>query len=276
MESNKKMIYIYISMIVIFVILMVFLIIFIWMPKKTNSNMHSYADNVTDFKERTVKLYSDEIVKLFYPRNIEKLYNKLDDDFKEKYNITKDNLADYLKSEDMYNTNVVLDEYYVGSTDETYIYILKMSFYGLQKTVTVYETKPHEYTISLDQDDEIESKNLATSLSKSVDNIDFEFNITSRTEKSIKYSIKITNNNDFDVEFNITNSSNILLIMSDGGQVKPTNSFITSDSSVLKKDSSFTNEFNFNVTVENQGLIAGMLFENVKYNGETRNIQVLF
>lgn len=256
------------------VLIVFFAIYYIWGYKeKDMKNKYTYSG----YEEELMQSYSNSVMNYLKTSNFRKLINKIDDSFFEEVGIIKENqdeLKQYLLKRRVICDKPVYTGYTVYPNDTTGTYVYKLNFRsnGFERFVYVIETKPYEYTLSFAENTipgvTSEGKNVV------VDNIFFDVAKIENTEDHIKYKVKITNKNEYPIEFDFSNVSNTVLLLNDNTSVPIAASVLDTSGYVINSNSYYTTEFFFNIDTSNQSKITGMRFLNVKVNGENKKITI--
>ena len=241
-----------------------------------NNTSFSYTV-ANDYKERGYKVFAAELKSLLFSNNSDYLYEKMDKTFLDSNSLTKDNFKNYLTVNRLVGNevNLIKYSYYEGDSYCTYriTYTVKTTTGTKTSVVNVLESKPYEYTISFDKTTIPADKN--SYVSSEVEGIKFEVSLVQTAENFVKYNVKVTNLYNESVKFDFSSLSNVQLLLQDGSKVNQASVVISGDSEVeVNKESYITNEFSFNINLENQNKIKSIIFENVSINEQNKKIEI--
>lgn len=285
MKREKIVIYTTIIIIICVIFMLVSLFV-IWSPKKVQKKesfdgrkkVYSYIEN-ENFQDKTFNLYKSEVKRLLMPVNVGQLFEILDEEYKEKNNLTKDNLKSFLDEKNILSNNIVFDTYTFIEKGDICIYRVEYNIYNNRNekisnaVVNIIEEKPFSYTLSFDSDN---ISLLENNITRTINNIEFNIRNIENKNNSVKYEIKFTNNNDEDINIDFDDINNIVLVLANGKQIKMAAAVISSDEEILTKGSSLKKEAFFNASLIEQGVIKGIKFNKVTIGDKVTSIQVDF
>ena len=288
MDTNKKTFNFTLLFIIAYAVLAVLVIIYIWWPKGNSSivsnSKFTYED--IDEKEKAIELYRIKIMSLLTEKDLEMLYQKLDEDYKSEKNITEKNYKAFLEDSGFISNNgISIGECTVNiQKEDVYVYRFNYTCNNNSRYVNVIETKPYEYTLSFEQDSipivnntytETNEGTISSSTKTSIiDNIKYEATKTTLRENGITYTLKITNNSDKNVEYNFDNITNVTAIMSDGKRVNMGGTVISADEDILTPGSSLEKELFFAVSSQDQDKIKTIRLQQVKIGDESKTVSI--
>lgn len=249
--------------------------------KIADINTYTQTDNVADEIQKT---YLQEIEELLNVENIDSLYLKTNKKFLEKNNLNEDNFKEYiLKNE--YVGRFPTSTSFTSSVQRNGSYIYRFRCYRDDRTkfyVNLIETQPFEYTVDFSQD------TIPTQDSGEYtyynNEYELEFNVIEleRTEDTIAYQLKVTNNSDKEIEFYLNNISDMSLKISTEsgnnieGYVKQISSVLSSRKYILNKDSYFVKKMYFALDMQYHSKVEGMIFYNVRIEDINKNLEITF
>ena len=288
MDTNKKTFNFTLLFIIAYAVLAVLVIIYIWWPKGNSSivsnSKFTYED--VDEKEKAIELYRIKIMSLLTEKDLDQLYEKLDDDYKAEKNINEKNYQAFLEDSGFISNNgISVGECTVNiQKADVYVYRFNYTCNNVLKYVNVIETKPYEYTLSFEQDKipivnntytETNEGTISSSTKTSIiDNIKYEVTKTTLRENGITYTLKITNNSDKNVEYNFDNITNVTAIMSDGKRANMGGTVISADEDILTPGSSLEKELFFAVSSQDQDKIKTIRLQQVKIGDESKTVSI--
>lgn len=229
----------------------------------------------TEFNKEIKSTYMNDIENLLVSKDVDEIFSITNDNFLTKYNLTKENFENYLYDKNIIGKKITMLGVSTGKQENNIcVYRVKYIVDYKIRYVNLIETNSYEYTLDFEQ----EIIPTVTEHKYTVINSNIEFIVeeTERLEKGIRYRLKITNNNDYAVEFNINSISGLALTMIDGGLVKQTDTALTSTSGKITKNSSISKDLYFPINMQYHSDITGMLFYNVKLDKYTTNVQIDF
>lgn len=288
MDTNKKTFNFTLLFIIAYAVLAVLVIIYIWWPKGNSSivsnSKFTYED--VDEKEKAIELYRIKIMSLLTEKDLDQLYEKLDDDYKAEKNINEKNYQAFLEDSGFIsNKGISIGECTVNiQKEDVYVYRFNYTCNNNSRFVNVIETKPYEYTLSFEQDKipivnntytETNEGTISSSTKTSIiDNIKYEVTKTTLRENGITYTLKITNNSDKNVEYNFDNITNVTAIMSDGKRANMGGTVISADEDILTPGSSLEKELFFAVSSQDQDKIKTIRLQQVKIGDESKTVSI--
>ena len=288
MDNNKKTINFTLLFIIAYAVLAVLVIIYIWWPKGNSSivsnSKFTYED--VDEKEKAIELYKTKIIPLLAEKDLNQLYQKLNEEYKSEKNITEKNYQAFLEESGFISNNgISVGECTVNiQKADVYVYRFNYTCNNISKYVNVIETKPYEYTLSFEQNSipivnntytETNEGTISSSTKTTIiDNIKYEVTKTILRENGITYTLKITNNSDKNVEYNFDNITNVTAIMSDGKRANMGGTVISADEDILTPGSSLEKELFFAISSQDQNKIKTIRLQQVKIGDERKTVSI--
>ena len=288
MDTNKKTFNFTLLFIIAYAVLAVLVIIYIWWPKGNSSivsnSKFTYED--IDEKEKAIDIYKTKIIPLLAEKDLNQLYQKLNEEYKSEKNITEKNYQAFLEESGFISNNgISVGECTVNiQKADVYVYRFNYTCNNVLKYVNVIETKPYEYTLSFEQDKipivnntytETNEGTISSSTKTSIiDNIKYEVTKTTLRENGITYTLKITNNSDKNVEYNFDNITNVTAIMSDGKRANMGGTVISADEDILTPGSSLEKELFFAISSQDQNKIKTIRLQQVKIGDESKTVSI--
>lgn len=279
-NKNDKLFLIMVFFIVAVVISLIVSLFFIWRGKDDDGGLTSYS--YSGFEEKIVTMYQKQVQILLKQSNVKLLAEKLDEEFLSDNNLSRDNLDGlkiYLTSKGLLSKNrASITNYTTSTNSDTGVVVYRFKYYnsnGYTRYVNLIETQPYVYTLSFDE------VNTSTSAKRSVidssNKIRFELSLQESTTTSLKYNLKITNENDETVKFDFNNVSSVELLLNDGKTEKLSSVIASSEEDFeLTKNSYLNQELFFNINLEEQGNIKSIIFYNVLIGETNKNIKIDF
>ena len=288
MDTNKKTFNFTLLFIIAYAVLAVLVIIYIWWPKGNSSivsnSKFTYED--IDEKEKAIDIYKTKIIPLLAEKDLNQLYQKLNEEYKSEKNITEKNYQAFLEESGFISNNgISVGECTVNiQKADVYVYRFNYTCNNVSKYVNVIETKPYEYTLSFEQNSipivnntytETNEGTISSSTKTTIiDNIKYEVTKTILRENGITYTLKITNNSDKNVEYNFDNITNVTAIMSDGKRANMGGTVISADEDILTPGSSLEKELFFAVSSQDQDKIKTIRLQQVKIGDESKTVSI--
>ncbi|MFR3155985.1 MAG: hypothetical protein ACLTON_03425 [Christensenellales bacterium] len=288
MDTNKKTFNFTLLFIIAYAVLAVLVIIYIWWPKGNDSivsnSKFTYED--IDEKEKAIDIYKTKIISLLAEKDLNQLYQKLNEEYKSEKNITEKNYQAFLEESGFISNNgISVGECTVNiQKADVYVYRFNYTCNNVSKYVNVIETKPYEYTLSFEQNSipivnntytETNEGTISSSTKTTIiDNIKYEVTKTILRENGITYTLKITNNSDKNVEYNFDNITNVTAIMSDGKRANMGGTVISADEDILTPGSSLEKELFFAISSQDQNKIKTIRLQQVKIGDEIKTVSI--
>jgi len=288
MDTNKKTFNFTLLFIIAYAVLAVLVIIYIWWPKGNSSivsnSKFTYED--VDEKEKAIELYKTKIIPLLAEKDLNQLYQKLNEEYKSEKNITEKNYQAFLEESGFISNNgISVGECTVNiQKADVYVYRFNYTCNNISKYVNVIETKPYEYTLSFEQNSipivnntytETNEGTISSSTKTTIiDNIKYEVTKTILRENGITYTLKITNNSDKNVEYNFDNITNVTAIMSDGKRANMGGTVISADEDIITPGSSLEKELFFAISSQDQNKIKTIRLQQVKIGDERKTVSI--
>lgn len=288
MDTNKKTFNFTLLFIIAYAVLAVLVIIYIWWPKGNDSivsnSKFTYED--IDEKEKAIDIYKTKIISLLAEKDLNQLYQKLNEEYKSEKNITEKNYQAFLEEAGFISNNgISVGECTVNiQKADVYVYRFNYTCNNVSKYVNVIETKPYEYTLSFEQNSipivnntytETNEGTISSSTKTTIiDNIKYEVTKTILRENGITYTLKITNNSDKNVEYNFDNITNVTAIMSDGERANMGGAVISVDEDILTPGSSLEKELFFAISSQDQNKIKTIRLQQVKIGDERKTVSI--
>lgn len=288
MDTNKKTFNFTLLFIIAYAVLAVLVIIYIWWPKGNDSivsnSKFTYED--IDEKEKAIDIYKTKIIPLLAEKDLNQLYQKLNEEYKSEKNITEKNYQAFLEESGFISNNgISVGECTVNiQKADVYVYRFNYTCNNVSKYVNVIETKPYEYTLSFEQNSipivnntytETNEGTISSSTKTTIiDNIKYEVTKTILRENGITYTLKITNNSDKNVEYNFDNITNVIAIMSDGKRANMGGTVISADEDILTPGSSLEKELFFAISSQDQNKIKTIRLQQVKIGDESKTVSI--
>lgn len=252
-------------------------------PKKKIVDINKY-NSQNNIDEKIQNAYFKEVENLLLSTNIDSLFSKMNKEFLEKYGINESNFKDYvLKNEYVGNFPAVTSMNYSIQRDGSYVYRLNCYRDDRSKYyVNLIENKIFDYTIDFSQDlIPTQDNTLYMDYNKNYD-LEFDIRELERTENSISYELKITNNGEKEIEFFLNNITDMALKIEneDGtkvdGYVKQASSELSSRRYKINKNSYFIKKLYFPLDMRYHSRVKGMIFYDVKIEDISEDISITF
>ncbi len=259
---------------ILFIVLSVFIIIILWVNTIgdiTNKAINQLTE--VDYDNNMKNEYQNILSTLLNTNHIDELYKKLEIEYISKNNINEDNIREFLLKNNLIGNSIYfISSDVIDNINGTKIFRFYYKNYSNYKYVNVIEINPNEYYISFEQENIVDYINFVTS--GVYEGIRYEIAPLETTSNSIKYELKITNENELDanIDFNdvnaiqlVTSSGNISL----GGVIAENNKNIT-------KGSTISRELYYNIDENSISNIIGITIYNVKVGEKSFNLEIYF
>ena len=259
---------------ILFIVLSVFIIIILWVNTIgdiTNKAINQLTE--VDYDNNMKNEYQNILSTLLNTNHIDELYKKLEIEYISKNNINEDNIREFLLKNNLIGNSIYfISSDVIDNINSTKIFRFYYKNYSNYKYVNVIEINPNEYYISFEQENIVDYINFVTS--GVYEGIRYEIAPLETTSNSIKYELKITNENELDanIDFNdvnaiqlVTSSGNISL----GGVIAENNKNIT-------KGSTISRELYYNIDENSISNIIGITIYNVKVGEKSFNLEIYF
>lgn len=259
---------------ILFIVLSVFIIIILWVNTIgdiTNKAINQLTE--VDYDNNMKNEYQNILSTLLNTNHIDELYKKLEIEYISKNNINEDNIREFLLKNNLIGNSIYfISSDVIDNINGTKIFRFYYKNYSNYKYVNVIEINPNEYYISFEQENIVDYINFVTS--GVYEGIRYEIAPLETTSNSIKYELKITNENELDanIDFNdvnaiqlVTSSGNISL----GGVIAENNKNIT-------KGSTISRELYYNIDENSISNIIGITIYNVKVGEKIFNLEIYF
>lgn len=260
------------------IIIAIVFIVFIWtrtgigLVAEYNFDKDNYQDNVA-------KMYKSEIEKLLNGYDDDKLIKLINVNYLEKNNLSKDNkdeIINFLKNNRLMSTTksslAIVDYEVAEGSNNMYIYRFRYRVNGFTKYVNLLEIEPSSYTLSFEQN---EIPNVSkVYVAKIIDNINFEVTTAQTLTSVITYNVKITNNSDYDIQFEFDDISKVRIILDDETGIELAG-VVTApeDEFKLNNGGSYLNqEFSFELPFSKQASVKSIVFYKVQIGSDTKDI----
>lgn len=302
MKKNKtksKILFILCCIIGIVLIGVVIYTISIWNSKKievvsvdkkrtketiSSSGINKYSVYIDSQTNNDVNLsvkdqYFEDVERLTNIKNIDELYSKMNASFLNENNLNRDNFEDYLVQNKLVGElpAVVSMQY---SLQENNVCVYRITYINYMENGKCYryinfiETKPYEYTVDFSQDEIPTVVNHNYTINQS--GLIFEISELYRTSTDIGYKLKVTNNNDYTVQFSFNSINDVELNMQDSGSTKQATTILSSTKYEIPKGSFFVKNLFFPVNMQYHNKILGLTFYNVKLGDIENNLTIHF
>lgn len=273
-DINKKEFNYTVLFIVMFVIASIIVLIIIWWPKSATKNNKIVTYTSINGEEESLKLYLSNLKELLISDNTDKLFEKMNDEFLQKYSLNKENFKEFMDDNQYISKNPILQGSSISKQEgDIYIYRIEyLTFGGLKKYVNVIETQPYEYTLSFEQDNlPIVGGKAATNNSS---NITYTAKISEIKDNSIRYSVEIINNGDKTVKYNFDNADNVYLVLTDNTTIKLGAAVMSSEDDILTPNGIINKEFFFQLGTEYHDKIKYLVIKSIEIDGNSQQVTI--
>lgn len=255
---------------VIYIFVTIAVIIFIWMPKKSDRIKYDVV-NMDEKRQELVTYYYNEISKKFKNGDKISISNSLSEDYLLYIGKTNEQLISQLEKEGFFSTGISVENMTLYEDKGTYVYTTQIeTSSGTNKKINLIEKSPYEYIIAFDNfysynDDE-------NSITK--ENIQFTISSEYRNFEYIKYGIRIENKDNVYCSFDFNNITGVQAVLEDGTKFALSNLVSTEENTKISKNTTINKQFVFEIPVQLQNSIEYIVFNNVKIDTSTVNIKI--
>lgn len=302
-NKNDIILVVIVGLIILVTIVLVISLISIWSSKGKNNQITSYT--YTGYEDKMINLYQNQVRTYLNESYNHLLIEKLDSDFLEKNQLSKENEDEIKQFFDenalLANAQATIIDYTLSINEKTGIFVIRFSYYnkyGEKKYVNLIEKEPYVYTLSFEIEAKSEEKkgeligeaienkeeintNVSTSAREKIKGeykgIQFEITLEEATQRSLKYNAKIVNQGNDTVQFDFNNVASTELRFTDGSKIKLASVVARASSFyALPTNSTYNQEFFFNVPLNKQGKIKSMVLYRVLIGDKTETIEIKF
>lgn len=270
-ENAISFVTIAIVIICIIVIVIIFAINFLGNNKDNIIiNQISYSNYI----ESTTGEYEEILKNLLNIRNTDELFKKIDPSYIAKNKLSEDNFKKFMLDNNYIGNSIAIVSNDVFQQDGIYVFRYYYKNYSNYKYVNVIEAKPGEYLLSFDQN--IKDININdVSYTGSIDNIVFELSLLEKSEESIKFSVKVLNESEYDI-FVDFNDINTFSLIDNNGKTYGLSGVVAQDIGVIQPGSFVSRELYFNINSEEFKNCIGVQVLNIEINGEYKDLIIKF
>ena len=273
LEDNEEN---FISIVTLLIILIsIVIIIIVWVSNsfvgRKKDVINKYEE--VSYNEEMTRYYTQLLTTLVKTNNTDFLFSKMNYDFLGKNNLNEGNFKSYVLANNLVGNSPAVISSDVYQFGENCIFRIYYKNYEDYKYINFIESKPYEYTVSFEQDALNVQDNITNYTGQEM-GIQYECDLKELGNNFVKYSLKLKNANELDVDIDFNNAGTFELI-TDEGEVKNSD-VIASEIGKLSQDSSYTKELYFEVPSNEYSTFSGIRINNIGYNGEYFSIVVDF
>lgn len=273
-DSEKKYIY---AVIAVVAIILIGVIILIWTPTSdVIKDKLTLCDVTGEYDVIQKENYTEVINRLLLIKNYDELFEKVDTNWLQENNYTKESLYTWLFENFIISNSApnIIESTAVAAKDSYYFRYKLQTSNNLERYIIVNESIPNNYTISFEQDT-ISKLNGKTYVYVE-DDVKYEIKVVSMLENLLQYELTVTNTGTNTYYYNFNTNDAIVLNLNDGTNIIPTDiTTLASNEYVLPQNSSFSIKVTFNINIEKQNLIEALTFNNAYDDTSKRDIKVL-
>lgn len=277
MEENSKINYLIYPVIGIIAIIVIIVIVEIWSPMiaKTSKKSINTYENV-NYEQQVEKYYTNYLNNSLKITNFDNLYEKLDENYVSSLGISgKEEIKEYLKSNSYISMNFTLDSFnYYYANNKNYI-IVTYTIKDTKKYITITENSPYDFKLSFMNEYNLKGTIYNFNISRTMDNVDYLFDIVESTRDNIKVKLMITNNSDKTIVYDFSYLDSVQLL-SEGNETTNISSIANSNESkyTLTPGSMTSLELYYNIPYEKQLSISGVRINNASINGVAYSVDL--
>lgn len=264
--NNKKSV---IKAFIIYLVITLIIVVFIWIPK-TDGRMKYSKVNIENKKQELVKYYYNNILSKFRSLSKENISSLLSDEYLLYVNKSNEQVVNELEEKGMFSSEITMSSMTVYEDKGTYVYTATINGLNDNIKINIIEKEPYSYVIAFD--DFYSYSNDVGSVTK--ENIKFTIDNEYRNFEYIKYNLRIENKENVYCSFNFSDIKGVQAVLEDGTKFNLANAVATEISTVVKKSSTITKQFVFNIPVQLQNSIEYIIFNDVKIDSATMNIKI--
>lgn len=282
MDSEKKeKIIIYVAIGIVAVIIL-FVLVMIWknyIVTQKYKAINKYDSTVT--YENTMKEYYTKFLsENLKINNFDNLINYISEDYLKNNNlIDKDNEAIkyYLRDEGLISTKITITSVTYTTDGINNYFRFRYEAGNKYKYANIIESAPYNFIVTFEQGD-ISSLIRNKEVTRKVNEVTYYFKMVEATNSSVTYDVTITNNSENEYTFDFSALNHAQLVYDDVNYANIATSIVsTTDDYSITPGSSKTYRLLYNINAENQFLISGFRFTNVKIgNTEKNQIDIVF
>lgn len=259
--ENKKQLYIVGAVYLLVVIIM---LIVIWKPSnKIENEIIKYSEYNQETKNREMANYYFNLILNNFDNVVD---NNISDDYLEYNKIT----SEELKSKYNIDKNAIIDGLTIYNFGDSIIYSSTVNYIGGSDVINIIESYPYEYNITFGN---FISYTIPNDMYQS-NGITFNINSVYSTKNYISYNISITNNKNEYVNIDFSDTSKIYLVTKDGQKHYLTNNSLESNNSNITKNGSMNKELVFTISLNVQGNVEKIIFQNSNIDGKNVDIEI--
>lgn len=273
LKSNEEnaVSFITIAIVIIAIIAIVFIFIF---NLNDRDETRINAISKVNYAEVVGQEYATMLPNILSVRNSDSLFEKMNETYISKYNLTKENVKSFLLENNLIGNDVNVISYDSFSNDGVVVFRYYYKNYSNYRYVNVIETNPGVYTISFEQElNDIDTTSMT--YKGSLEGIDFELRLTEKSEDSARFILNVANNSNNDVFIDFNDINTFSLLNNDGTQYK-ISGIVAEDIGDLHPKSTITRELFFSINSQDYKNCRGLQILNIRINGENKALVIDF
>ena len=278
MDKIKKEKILTYGIIIIICIIIIMIIGAIWIPtfsKITEEHYNTYETK--DYESTMISYYQKYFNENIKITNFDELYSKINSSYLETVGIEdKEKLKEYLIENRYISMTFNINSVIIGeTTEQNNIFLVSYNVDDELKYISVNESSPYNFTISfLDKDSLADTLDIVN-LNKTIDDINYNFEVIESTENSIRFRLSITNNSAKTVKYDFSYLNSIQLKYDNDKYI---NMAAIANSATVNYEilpgSSKSIELLFNLPFEQQTTIQGAKIYNVVIDNNTFTVEI--
>jgi hypothetical protein len=273
LKNNEENAVSFITIAIVIIAIIAIVIIFIFNINDKEETRINRISKV-NYAEVVGQEYATMLPNILSIRNSDSLYEKMNESYVKKYNLTKDNIKSFLLENNMIGNDINVISYDSYSNDGVVVFRYYYKNYSNYRYVNVIETNPGIYTISFEQD----LNNIDTTsrtYKGTLEGIDFELRLIEKNEESVRFVLNVANNSNNDVFIDFNDINTFSLINNDGTQYK-VSGIVAEDIGDLHPKSTITRELFFSINSQDYKNCRGLQVLNIRINGENKALVIEF
>lgn len=273
LKNNEENAVSFITIAIVIIAIIAIVIIFIFNINDKEETRINRISKV-NYAEVVGQEYATMLPNILSIRNSDSLYEKMNESYVKKYNLTKDNIKSFLLENNMIGNDINVISYDSYSNDGVVVFRYYYKNYSNYRYVNVIETNPGIYTISFEQD----LNNIDTTsrtYKGALEGIDFELRLIEKNEESVRFVLNVANNSNNDVFIDFNDINTFSLINNDGTQYK-VSGIVAEDIGDLHPKSTITRELFFSINSQDYKNCRGLQVLNIRINGENKALVIEF
>lgn len=270
MNQDNEKIYIYLAIAVI-AIAFIFVLFIIWKPTPTDQKAAiNYLDISTTYDEIQENNYKNILERLLMVNNYDELFERINTEWLEENNYTKDSLYNYLVEKGIISNNVpiIKDTVTINLNDDMVYRYQVQNAQGNLRYVIINEKNSNEFTISFEQENI--SKFEGKVYTYVEDGVTYTITTKAILENVVQYNLAISSQREDTITYDLSRLQNVYLDLDTGESYIPTDITSRTESVyAVEQNGTFDVDISFTLTLEKHSHIKSMsLYHVLDRDGE--------